>query len=73
MFELKCASFYLAIVLSSVGLLLVPVFGSGNIYVLVPLAALVSLFVLAVSKKSLRIAETFPEVVRLPVLREIFT
>jgi hypothetical protein len=39
---------------------------------LLPLAACVSLCVFALTKKKLSIAETFPELMRLPIMRLLF-
>jgi len=72
-FDRQYAPFYLTLLAGAVGLLLVGFFTTPNIFVAAASAGLVSLVVLALSKKKLRVAETFPEIVRLPLLRLIFT
>ena len=72
LFDKQYAPFYLTLVLGATGLLLVGWFSPPSIYVVVGLTALVSIAVLAVSRKKLRIAETFPELAKLPLMRLIF-
>ena len=65
-------SVYLTIALGSCSLFFVGSLTSLNFYALLPLAALVSLCVFALTKKKLSIAETFPELLRLPLMRLLF-
>jgi Holliday junction resolvasome RuvABC endonuclease subunit len=51
---------------SALGLYLIQIFMPNNIYVALTLAFAVSVFVLMLVKKHLKIAETFPEIIRLP-------
>ncbi len=71
-FDKQYAPFYLTLLLGAGGLLLVGFFGRPSIYVALALTGLVSFIVLALSKKKLKIAETFPELARLPLMRLIF-
>jgi O-antigen/teichoic acid export membrane protein len=66
-------SIYLTIALGAAGLLVLQSVVSLNLYLAAPLAACVSLFVLAVAKKKLNILETFPELLGLPFTRFILT
>jgi hypothetical protein len=72
-FDRRYLSVYLTIALGACGLLFVSSFTSLSFYALLPFAACVSLCVFAVAKKNLSIAETFPELLRLPFMRLIFT
>jgi O-antigen/teichoic acid export membrane protein len=72
-FDRRYFSIYLTIALGACGLFLVGSLTSLSFYALLPLAAFVSLCVLAVAKKKLSIAESFPELLRLPLMRLIFT
>jgi len=60
---------YLTIALAACGLFFVGWLTSLSLYVLLPLAACVSLCVLALAKKKLSIVETFPELLTLPFAR----
>jgi O-antigen/teichoic acid export membrane protein len=72
-FDRRYLSVYLTIALGACGLLFVGSFTSLSFYALLPFAACVSFCVFAVAKKKLSIAETFPELLRLPFMRLIFT
>ncbi len=72
LFSAQYRSFYLLIGGSSLGLFLIQQFTSSSIYLALPLAALVSIVVLAVGRKKLRVVETFPELLRVPGMRLIF-
>jgi O-antigen/teichoic acid export membrane protein len=72
LFDKKCFSFYPTVAIGTAGLLVIRFFCSDNIYVLLFLTGLVCLSVFAVNKKNLKIAETFPELVKVPLLRSIF-
>ncbi len=71
LFDRKYFSFYLIIAASAFALLGLQYLTAISIHVALALAGLVSLFVLAVSKKNLCVAETFPELLKLPLLRKI--
>jgi len=73
LFERKYLSLYLIIVFSALGLFFVQFFSPSRIYVALALASLGALFVFAIGKKNLKIADTFPELQRLPLMRLIFT
>jgi O-antigen/teichoic acid export membrane protein len=64
---------YLTIALAAVALLLVQLMTSLSFYLALPLAGCVSLLVAAVARKQLRIAQMFPELLRLPLMRLILT
>lgn len=66
-------SVYLMIATGASGLLLFQSFASLPLYLALPVAACVSLLVLAVAKKKLNILETFPELLGLPFSRLILT
>jgi O-antigen/teichoic acid export membrane protein len=72
-FDRRYLPIYLTIALSAAGLFLVESMGSINFYLAVLLAGCVSLFVFVVTKRKLSIAETFPEILKLPFARLIFT
>ena len=72
LFDRQYALFYLMLLLAATGLVLVGFFAPLNIYIAAALAVSMSLLVLVMSKKKLRVAETFPELVRLPLMRMIF-
>ncbi len=67
-FEKRYASFFLMLGSSAVGLYLIQLFTPNNIYVALTLALAVSTFVLWLVKKHLKIADIFPEILRLPVI-----
>jgi O-antigen/teichoic acid export membrane protein len=67
-FEKRYVSFFLVLGSSTVGLYLIQLFTPNNIYVALTLALAVSTFVLWLVKKHLKIADTFPEILRLPLV-----
>ena len=71
LFNRQCLSFYLLIAGSILGLFLMQSSGATSIPIALPLAVLLSLFVLILSKNKLQITETFPELLRLPFMRLI--
>jgi O-antigen/teichoic acid export membrane protein len=73
LFDKNYSSFYLTIALSAIGLILVRLLSPGRIYALLALAGLASFLVLTLSTKKLRVAETFPELLKLRLMRIIFT
>lgn len=71
-FDRRYLSVYLTIALCACGLFLVGSFTRLNFYILLSLAACASLCVFALTKRKLSIAETFPELLRLPFMRLLF-
>jgi O-antigen/teichoic acid export membrane protein len=67
-FEKRFASFFLVLGSSAISLYLIQLFTPNNIYIAMTLALTVSTFVLWLVKKHLKIADTFPEILRLPVV-----
>jgi O-antigen/teichoic acid export membrane protein len=72
-FDKDYASFYLTIGTSTAFLCLVAFLASVNFLVAALLTVLVSMAVLLVTKRRLRIQETFPELVKIPLMRLILT
>jgi O-antigen/teichoic acid export membrane protein len=70
-FEKRLASLFLVLGLSAISLYLIQLFTSNNIYVILALTVAVSTFVLWLVKKHLRIADIFPEILRLPVVGKL--
>ena len=68
-FDWQYLNHYLLIVFSALGLLVVQYLSDAAIYFDFALVALVSLVVLFVSRKKLKIEETFPELRKLPFVR----
>jgi len=68
-FDRRYLSIYVTAGLSALGLLVMQNFTSMNLYLALPLAGGVSLCVVTITKRKLRIAETFPELLRLPFAR----
>lgn len=68
-FERDYMSIYITIALCAAGLFSIQFFRSVSIYLALPIAGLVSLFVLATAKKKLRLTEVFPELLSLPFAR----
>jgi O-antigen/teichoic acid export membrane protein len=68
-FHPEYLSIYLTIALGAAGLFFFQYFSSLSIYLALPLAGCVSLLVLAIAKKKLRIMEVFPELLSLPFAR----
>jgi O-antigen/teichoic acid export membrane protein len=71
-FDPQYRPFYLLIAVSSAGLFAIQQFASFTVYIAAPLAALVSVMVLAIARKKLHVTETFPELLRVPGMRLIF-
>jgi O-antigen/teichoic acid export membrane protein len=72
-FEKRYASFFLVLGSSAFGLYLIQLFMPNNIYIALTLAVAVSAFVLWLVKKHLNIADTFPEILRLPLIGRLLT
>jgi O-antigen/teichoic acid export membrane protein len=71
-FDRRYLSVYLMTALSATGLFAIQTLSPLSFYLALPLAACASLLVLAATKKKLGIGETFPELVRMPLMRAIF-
>ena len=67
-FEWKYLSFYMIIAAGAIGLFLIQFFLTASIYISMPLAMLVSLIIFAVTRRKLDIEDTFPELLKVPVL-----
>src|SRR6266498_2062625 len=68
-FEPRYTKIYLSIALSSVGLVLIQQLISAHIYIGLVLVMLTSMFVVGLNRKSLKVAQTFPELLRFPLVR----
>lgn len=71
-FDRRYLPVYLSIALGAGGLFLVQSLRSMSLHLALLLAACVSFVVFSITRKKLRIAETFPELLRMPLLRLIF-
>jgi len=71
-FDRRFLPVYLSIALSAGGLFFVQWFRSMSLYLALLLVACMSFLVFSVTKKKLRIAETFPELLKVPLMRLIF-
>jgi O-antigen/teichoic acid export membrane protein len=67
-FEKRYASFFVVLGSSALGLYLIQLFMPNNVYIAFTTAFAVSAFVLWLVKKHLKIADTFPEILRLPLV-----
>jgi O-antigen/teichoic acid export membrane protein len=72
LFEWRYLKVYLSIMLGALGLLLVQLTTSAPIYGDFALAVLVSLGVIVINRKLLNIEQTFPELLRFPLVRRLF-
>ena len=70
-FDRQYLSFYLLIAFSATGLFVFQRLVSNSIFVAVPLAAALSIGILAFARKKLNVAETFPELLKVPGMRLI--
>jgi O-antigen/teichoic acid export membrane protein len=71
-FERQYASFFLVLGSSALGLYLIHLLTPNNIYLAAALALSASALVLWLVKKHLKITDTFPEVLRLPLVGRLF-
>jgi O-antigen/teichoic acid export membrane protein len=71
-FDRRYLPVYLSIAVGAGGLFFVQLFRSMSLYLALLLVACMSLLVFSVTKKKLRIAETFPELLKFPLMRLIF-
>ena len=72
-FEKRFTSFFLVLGSSALSLYMIQLFTPNNIYIALALAFAISVFVLMLVKNHLKIAETFPEIVRLPIVGRLLT
>jgi len=72
LFEGRYFRVYLIITLGALGLLLVQWATSAPVYVSLALAGLISLLVLWLNRKMLKVGQTFPELLRFPLVRRFF-
>src|ERR1051325_11151494 len=70
-FDRRYLPVYLSVVLSTGVMFFVQSFRSMSLYFAMPLVACMSFLVFSVSKKKLRIGETFPELLKVPLIRLI--
>ena len=71
-FDRRYLPVYLSVAVSAGGLFFVRWFGSTSLHFALLLVACMSLFVFSVARKKLPIAETFPELLKMPLMRMIF-
>ena len=71
-FERRFFSFYLVIICCTLGIFLFQLAVSANIYILLSLGVVVSLFVIRLCRDKLNIGETFPELMKMPMAGFIF-
>jgi O-antigen/teichoic acid export membrane protein len=71
-FEWRFLSFYLLIAASGLALFLIQFFIADNIYLAVALAGIVTLAVFWFGRKKLQIAETFPEMMKIGIIKKFF-
>ncbi len=72
-FDRRYLSIYVTVGLSALGLLFLQNLTAMNLYVALPLGGVVSVCVVAITKRKLRIAETFPELLSLPFARQLLS
>jgi O-antigen/teichoic acid export membrane protein len=72
LFEWRYARVYVSIILTAALLLVVQLATSAPVYASIALAGLGSFLVLRLNRRTLTLGETFPEVMRLPLVRWIF-
>lgn len=69
----KYLTFYLFVGVSALGLFAFQFFTASSIYVTLPLVAAAAFLVLRVGKRNLHIAETFPELLKRPLMKWLLT
>lgn len=72
LFDWKYLRTYIAIVIAAAGLLVLEILINPPVIIGLPLAGLVSLVVLLANRRVLNIADTFPELMRLPLMKRLF-
>jgi len=71
-FERRHTKIYLSIALTSAGLFVIQQRTSAHIYISLVLVILASLFVVGLNRKSLKVEQTFPELLRFTLIRRFF-
>jgi len=71
LFEWKYLSFYLVIFASAAALFCLQWFVFNNVYLLIGLTGIVTFMIFMFSRDKLRVEDTFPELLRLPLVRTI--
>lgn len=72
LFDWKYLRTYVSIIVAAGGLLVVEILVNPPVIIGLPLAGLVSLGVLLANRQALNIADTFPELMRLPLMKYLF-
>jgi O-antigen/teichoic acid export membrane protein len=72
-FDRRYLPVYLSITLGASGLFFLQLFRSMSMYVALPAVACVSFLVFSVTRRKLRVAETFPELLKMRLMRLILT
>jgi O-antigen/teichoic acid export membrane protein len=72
LFDRRYLKVYAVILASATGLLAIQQVTSSHLYVGLALTALVSLAVVLINRKSLAVEQTFPELLRFPLMRRLF-
>ncbi len=72
-FEWKYLSFYLIILVGGFGLFLIQYFLTMNVFVAGGLAAAVSCIIFMITRSKLDVEETFPELLKLPLMKKVFS
>lgn len=72
LFDWKYLRTYVSIIIASGGLLVLEILVNPPVIIGLPLAALVSLIVLLVNRSVLDVANTFPELMQLPLMKHVF-
>lgn len=70
-FDRRYLKVYVIITLSALGLLLIQVLTDAPVYISIILAGLASLLVVRLNRHLLNVEQTFPELLRLPLMRKI--
>lgn len=71
LFDRRYFRVYVIISLSALGLLLIQAITSAPVYVSIALAGLASFLVIRLNRRLLNVEETFPELLRLPLMRRL--
>ena len=71
-FDRQYNSFYVILAFCALGMFLFQMVVTNNIYILLPVGAIVSLLVIRLSQEKLNVQETFPELLRIPMAGFIF-
>lgn len=72
LFDRRYIKVYVVILVGALGLLAIQQLTASHLYVGLALAALVSAAVVLINRKSLAVEQTFPELLRFPLMRRLF-